>query len=87
MASNEDDTALSRSGSTSTGGKLTSRLDIPITSEMEEAVIGMAMLAGIPKAEYVRQVLEKHLFGEVSMIRRMTRAPGTGPSDQYRMNA
>jgi hypothetical protein len=71
-AAGEDaDTLLSRSGTSGSTGKLVRRLDVPVSEELEEAVIVMASLAGVPKSEYVRQVLERQLFGELPMARRM----------------
>lgn len=78
----EADTMLSRSGSSSCTGKLTKRLDVPCSEELEDAVIAAATIAGVPKAEYVRLVLERNFFGELSMIRRMSRAGSASPLDQ-----
>ncbi len=83
----DGDTMLSRSGSSSVGGKLTRRLDIPVSEDLEEAVIGMAVMAGVPKAEYVRMVLERHLFGELSMARRIARPMVPGRWDESRSTA
>lgn len=71
----DDATALSRSGRTDPAGKLTARLDIPCTDELHEAVIAMATLHGMNKAELVRTMLERAFFGELNMMRRMA---GTG---------
>jgi hypothetical protein len=80
----DGDTRLARSGTSSPTGKLTRRLDIPCSQDLEEAVVGMAVLNGVPKAEYVRMVLERHLFGELSMARRMTRGGGMQQWDESR---
>jgi len=69
----DDDTAFSRSGSTGAGGKLTARLDIPVSEELEDAVITLATMAGVGKAEFVRRLLERSLFGELSCVRRVSR--------------
>lgn len=66
-----NDTMLSRSGNSCPAGKLTRRLDIPVSEQTEEAVIAMAMLAGLPKAEYVRRIIERAMFGELTMTQRM----------------
>lgn len=71
-------TMLSRSGASSTSGKLSCRLDIPVSEELQEAVITMAALAGVPKSEYVRQLIERQLFGEFSMAQRMHQASRPG---------
>ena len=76
------DTTLSRSGSTGASGKLTRRLDVPVSEELEEAVIVLASLAGVPKSEYVRQMLERQLFGELPMARRMAQSMRPRPWDQ-----
>ena len=79
-----DDTRLSRSGSSGTMGKLVRRLDVPVSEELEEAVIALATLDGVPKAEYVRRVLERALFGDLSMVRRMSRTGAPGQSEDRR---
>ncbi len=66
-----DDTLLSRSGRSNEGGKLTRRFDIPVSEELEEGVIALAALADVPKAEYLRTILERAIFGELPMLRRM----------------
>lgn len=75
------DTMLSRSGRSDPGGKLTARLDIPVSEELNEAVIAMAVTMGMPKAEYVRMLIERAVFGELSMVQRMTRPLSISPSD------
>lgn len=83
-AAEDGGTLLSRSGSTSAAGKLTRRLDVPVTEEIEEAVIAMATLECMPKAEYVRRVLERALFGDLSMLRRMSRGMAAGQPGEHR---
>lgn len=78
------DTLLSRSGSTGSNGKLTCRLDIPISQELEEAVITLASVSRMPKAEYVRKVLERVLFGELPMVQRMHDGMRPGPWEESR---
>lgn len=78
------DTMLSRSGATGVSGKLTRRLDVPVSEELEEAVIVMASLAGVPKSEYVRQILERQLFGELPMARRIAQSVRSRPWDESR---
>ena len=64
-----DSTMLSRSGRMSASdSKLTRRLDVPVSEELEEAVIALAAVARVPKAEIVRWLLERALFGEMSML-------------------
>lgn len=59
---------LSRSGQTSPLGKCEKRMDIPMSERLEEALIAMAALNGIPKAEFARMVLEDAMFGRFSML-------------------
>jgi hypothetical protein len=81
-----DDTMLSRSGKSDAGGKLIARIDIPISEELNEAVIAMATTMGIPKTEYVRLVIERAVFGELSIVQRMTRSLSLGQCEEYRSN-
>jgi hypothetical protein len=80
------DTALSRSGRSDAGGKLTARLDVPVSAELEEAVIALAAVAGVPKAEYARMLMERAVFGDMSLLRRLARPIGMGPWDESRSN-
>lgn len=66
----ENHTMLSRSGN-SGDGKKTSRLDIPVSEELEAEVISLATIANLPKAEWVRRQIERIVHGELGMIRRM----------------
>ena len=75
---NRPDTMLSRSGSTDAGGKLTRRIDVPMSEEMEGEVITMATLAGIPKAEWMRRMVERTVHGELGMVRRMAQGGSAG---------
>ena len=79
-------TMLSRSGRSNPDGKLVARLDIPVSEELNEAVIAMAVSMGVPKAEYVRRLIERAVFGELSMVQRMTQPLSMGPSDESRGN-
>jgi hypothetical protein len=79
-------TMLSRSGRSNDSGKLVARLDVPVSEELSEAVIAMAVTMGVPKAEYVRMVIERAVFGELSMVQRMTRPLAMCPSDESRRN-
>lgn len=75
-------TMLSRSGRSDPGGKLVARLDIPVSEELNEAVICMAVTMGVPKSEYVRGLIERAVFGELSMVQRMTRPLAMGQCDE-----
>ncbi len=76
-------TELSRSGTTHPAGKLVKRIDVPISEELEEALIGLAVIEGISKAEFARRLLDDAIFGRLSMVRRMTQTRGLSPSDEY----
>jgi len=79
-------TMLSRSGRSAAGGKLTRRLDIPVSEDMESDLIGLATALGVPRSELARQMLERVLYGEVSMLRKITRLAGLGRWDQSPMD-
>jgi len=61
----------SRGSSSSPFGKLEKRLDIPCSEVLEERLIAMAALNGIPKAEYSRRILERAMFGEFVIAQSM----------------
>lgn len=84
MTSENDasDSMLSRSGRSNPDGKLTARLDVPVSEEIHEMVIALSALNGVPKAEYVRSILERTLLGEMSMMRRIARVGALSPSDK-----
>lgn len=63
------DVTESRMGGQSGGGKCTERLDIPVSEELYAAVMALAGLAGRPKADYVRWVLDQHLMGALAYSR------------------
>lgn len=48
-------------------GKCDRRLDVPVSEQLEERIIAMAALNGVPKAEYARRVLERAMFGEFAI--------------------
>lgn len=75
--------AFSRTGRTSAQGKLTARLDIPVSEELEAAVITMATLAGVPRAEFARRLLERALFGEFNIARSVAAAASGGNSTLF----
>lgn len=66
-------TMLSRSGRSNPDGKLIHRFDIPVTEELNEAVIALATIAGVSKAEWLRDLIERNVFGELPMARRLAR--------------
>ena len=66
-----DETLLSRTGNTHPGGKLTCRLDILVTEELEAAVTTLAGMHGVPKGEFARRLLERVVMGELHIMRRI----------------
>lgn len=78
----DDTTMLSRSGRSDPGGKLVKRLDIPVSEELEEGIIALAAVSGLPKSEFVRQQLERFVFGELGMLRRIAQPGGHRQWDQ-----
>lgn len=77
-------TMLSRSGKSNPDGKLTHRFDVPVSEELNEAVIALATIAGVSKAEWLRDLIERSVFGELPMARRMARGRALRESDEYR---
>lgn len=69
-------TALSRSGQSSPLGKSDHRLDLLVSEELEQAIVAMAAIRGVPKSEFARQVLERALFGEFSMLQKVANRGG-----------
>lgn len=57
----DGDTLLSRSGTSSVGGKLTRRIDVPVSEELEDLVISRAVAAGKPRAEFIRDLVQQAL--------------------------
>lgn len=57
----------SRSAVTNPFGKCDRRIDVPVSEALEERLIAMAALNGMPKAEYVRRTLERAIFGEFAV--------------------
>lgn len=80
----DDAPMFARSGATNPGGKLTHRLDIPCTEDLADAISALATLAGMPKAEYARRILERAMFGELPIARRLAGKGGDDPSDEFR---
>lgn len=61
-------------------GKCDRRLDVPVSEALEERIIAMAALNGMPKAEYVRRILEREMFGAFAIAQSLAadRAHGNG---------
>ena len=63
------------------GGKLSHRLDVPMSEADMGVLIALAAVAGVTKAEYARHVLRRAIWGEMSMLRSVARSGRPGPSD------
>lgn len=75
-------TMLARSGHTDPGGKMTSRLDVPCSDELNDAFITISTLRSRPKAECIRESLEQDAWGALAIAqRRMGNHVATGHSD------
>ncbi len=68
---NEDGGLYSRSGRSDAGGKLTETINTPVSAELKDAFVFLAKSQRLGVAEYVREVLESHAFGEQLRIQRM----------------
>lgn len=56
-------------------GKLTARLDVQVSEDLDETLIAMAKLMGFQnKSELVRDVLHRFVYGEWDAIRLKMRA-------------
>jgi len=75
---------FSRIGRSDPGGKLTSRLDVPVSEELADAVTALATIAGVSKSEWVRALLEKTIWGELSMMRRVSGLRSQDQWEEYR---
>lgn len=75
-------TMLSRSGRSNADGKLNQRFDVPVTDELNEAVIALATIAGVSKAEWLRGVVEEAVYGKLTMLRRVSGAMGSMQSEE-----
>lgn len=80
------DTNLSRSGRSNPAGKMIDRIDVPMTEELRDAVVFMAGLHGMTKAEWIRYALERVIFGEQFIARNRAGLPTYAQGDDSRMN-
>lgn len=62
-------------------GKCDERLDIPVTEDLKDKIGGLASIAGVTKAEYVRVVLERHVYGEFSHVRSLVHGRPEGDTE------
>jgi hypothetical protein len=58
--------------------KCTQTLDVPVGDELYDAVVTEATLKRVSKAEMVREILERHYFGELGRMRRSMHVPEDG---------
>ena len=75
---------LSRSGRSNPDGKLSHRIDIPMTEDLHDAVSALATLEGKSKAEWLRELAEEKVYGRLSMVRRVACNGAASPSYEYR---
>ena len=54
-------TMLSRSGQTDPGGKMTNRLDIPMSDDLHDLIVVKSSEASRPKSEYARDLIVQAL--------------------------
>ena len=52
----DDESRMSRSGRTDPAGKLICRIDVPVSEELNDALIALSVLRGVPKAEMARLI-------------------------------
>lgn len=81
-----NETNLSRSGKSHPGGKMDFRIDVPMTEELHDEVIGMARLHGMTKAEWIRFTLERVIFGELFIARQRAGITAHAQGDEFRTN-
>ena len=79
-------TMFSRTGRSSMEGKLTHRLDIPVSEELHDAVTALATIQGQGKAEWIRELVSKVVWGELAMLRRVTVHTQREQWDDHRRN-
>lgn len=72
----ENDTRLSRSGTSGPDGKLSCRMDVPMSERLEAQIITAATIQGVTKAEWVRRTCDKELNGSFAMLRSMASKAG-----------
>ena len=68
--------AESRPPEQNVGGKCTHRIDVPLPESLYDAIGTLASLegaAGIGKAEYIRKVLERHVYGALGYLKARVR--------------
>lgn len=74
----ESDGRFSRSGVTDSEGKLSEKLQVPVSEELLEKLIGLSVLQGKPRAELARILLIKAVEGELAYLRIIGSIPTVG---------
>lgn len=59
----------SRSGSSDPHGKLDQQMSLSMSTETLEALTALAVLAAMPRGEFTRRLIERAVFGELSVMR------------------
>lgn len=79
------DPKFARSGRTNPFGKCTEEVKAPIDEATKEVLTALAVVAGVPLAEYIRRVLQSHVHGHGTLLRLAAAADftmaGTGQED------
>lgn len=70
---------MARPSTTDPGGKLVIRFEMTVSEELDESISALAVIAGSTKAELARHLLERQIFGDLSMLRRVA---GRNPLSQ-----
>lgn len=75
----EEPAMFSRPRFSDPAGKLTQRIDVPVSEELYERIGALAQLEGYSgKAEYVRAVLDLYVYGKFESIRRLAQRQPEG---------
>lgn len=76
MSGNQDDDSMfSRSGRSSPLGKCSARMDIPCSDKLKDDLTGLAFMHRKTLSEYVREVLEEHTYGKLTIRDRLAVRP------------
>lgn len=74
MSAEDDDIRMHRRADTP-DGKLTAKLDVQISEDLNESLIALAKLRGFSnRSEYVRDLLHRCVYGEMDALRLKIRA-------------
>lgn len=70
--------AFSRPAVSNPFGKCTRERKIHLDEATDDALVAMATVQGIPVSEHVRQILQAHVHGYMTMLRHAVGSPGIG---------